>query len=74
MMKSEGQKIHLHLDPHFVGHLPLGLHTQSGDHSDHIGHLGQGRPDPLVALGSSLPCGSLGHIIHHKQRLDEHMG
>ena len=69
MVETEGQKAHPCLDHHFIGHLTTSLYAQPGDHGDCVTHLGQGHLDPLVALGGNLPHRSLGHVIHHEQRL-----
>jgi hypothetical protein len=63
-MESEDQRDHLRLGHSFVGHQTLGLRAQSGDHGDHIAHLGQGCLDPLVASGGNLFHGLLGRVIH----------
>jgi hypothetical protein len=50
----------------------LGLYTHSGDHGDRVAHLGQGHLEHLMALGGSLPHGSLGHVIHYERLTRAH--
>jgi hypothetical protein len=68
-MESEDRRDLLRLDHHFVGHQTPGLRVQSGDHGNHIAHLGQGCLDPLAALGGNLSRGPLGRVIHLEQCL-----
>lgn len=65
-VESEGQKVHLCLDRHFISHLTLGLCAQPSGHSNCIAHLCQGHLNPLMELGGNIPHGSLSRVIHHK--------
>jgi hypothetical protein len=54
---------------HLIDHPPPGIHAQLGNRDERITQLGQGRLDPLIALGDTIPHDSLSHVIHHEQSL-----
>jgi hypothetical protein len=69
LKKKQDKMAYLPSGHHLIDHHPSGIHAQLGDHDERITQLGQGRLDPLLALGDISPHESLSHVIHHEQSL-----